>query len=548
MLADLDLALNRPAELVQQLYAQEAALDGFEQRVADAFSALVMAEGALEQIPALTSLSTPTTLPPQGSLVKFRAMVQDTGLGAELFHAISSDGKRVIMYGAEEDAAGSAALDDYSKLRERQLLHVVSVPGETDWLKENLDKASLTDLQASVDRLSLDPSSQAPHPSVASSSKYPNPAEPHFGLVVKMYGDSAEALKTADVCEFIGVLGETTLTTAFDELNESSEHGTTVPALHVILTRPSSKPTLSAVPSDPASREEVRRELVAYLAEQLGGDSDAAEWVLLALIARIHTRHATGMALGSLSVNLALPSSFPTSLTSAISSVVPTSASLDLSIPTLNNSKTRFAPRSRDENLESGRLQLANGTAVVVDLRGVGEGKLEDIGVRNLRHLATTIAQQKLSYEFPYSSFDLETDLNFIVLSEGKAIVPTDCVVYVKPVANPAPASTQPDKAKLDQFRAFIAEMKQADFTIPEGMSEVIQADFVERRQASHGGEGISQDDLLFRLTAARLLALSYGETSLSKEAWLRTAELDDRRKERMPAVPKHPQEQRQQH
>lgn len=34
------------------------------------------------------------------------------------------------------------------------------------------------------------------------------------------------------------------------------------------------------------------------------------------------------------------------------------------------------------------------------------------------------MAQQKLSYEFPYSSFELETDLSFILLSEGKAILP----------------------------------------------------------------------------------------------------------------------------
>lgn len=45
-------------------------------------------------------------------------------------------------------------------------------------------------------------------------------------------------------------------------------------------------------------------------------------------------------------------------------------------------------------------------------------------GVRNLRHLATAITQQKVSYEFPYSSFELDTDLNFVLLSEGKAILP----------------------------------------------------------------------------------------------------------------------------
>lgn len=52
MLADLDLALKRPAELVQQLYAKDASLDGFEQRVADSFSALISADGALEQVRA----------------------------------------------------------------------------------------------------------------------------------------------------------------------------------------------------------------------------------------------------------------------------------------------------------------------------------------------------------------------------------------------------------------------------------------------------------------------------------------------------------------
>ena len=49
----------------------------------------------------------------------------------------------------------------------------------------------------------------------------------------------------------------------------------------------------------------------------------------------------------------------------------------------------------------------------------------------------------------------------------------TDCVVYVKPAADHERASPAPPKAKLDEFRSFIAEMKHAEFSIPEGMSEV---------------------------------------------------------------------------
>lgn len=70
-------------------------------------------------------------------------------------------------------------------------------------------------------------------------------------------------------------------------------------------------------------------------------------------------------------------------------------------------------------------------------------------------------------------------------------------------------------------------------------LPQIIQADFVERRQKSVGGEGMTQEDLLFRMTAARLMALSGGRTALDKEAWLSTAELDERRKDRIPIVPK---------
>ncbi|GAA5862180.1 hypothetical protein JCM8547_007765 [Rhodosporidiobolus lusitaniae] len=532
MMADLDLALKSPQKLVQRLYA-ESSLDGLEERVASTFASLFEEAHAREQLPALTSCSTPSTLPPPGTLVKFRAMVQDTGLGSELYRAVgggAGDGE-LFMYGAEETAgSGETQPDDYSKLRERQIFYVVSVPGETVWVKENLDKASVEDLQSSVDRLSLNGASTSATPAPL-ANKQPIPSETGFGIVAKVYGEVAEQLKSADVCEFIGVLGETVLSTAFDELTYSSSSSAPVPALHVILARPTPKPT---APSDvPDDKEALREELVEYLAASLGGDVHAAEWVLLALVARIHTRHATGMALGSLSLNLALPESFSNTLSATLASLVPSLATLDLSIASLNDKKTRLAPRSRDESLESGNLQLASGTAVLVDLTKIGEGKLEDTGVRNLRHLATSIAQQKLSYEFPYSSFELDTDLNFIVLSEGKAIVPTKCVVYLQPSTDASSSLTTPSKEKLDAFRFFIATAKHSHFSIPESMSEVIQADFVERRQASQGGEGMSQDDLLFRMTAARLMALSYGETALSKDAWVRTTELDDARKER---------------
>ncbi|GAA5977961.1 hypothetical protein JCM10908_004177 [Rhodotorula pacifica] len=566
MLADLDLALKNPTELIQRLYAQHGTVDGVEQVIADRFAALIKDSDALAQVPSLTSLSTPDALPPNGSLVRFRGMVQDTGLGGELFPATDADGSKLFMYGMEDETADISVrlprlsiqpptrrpgltgvavwaykAEDYSKLRERQLFYVVSVPGETAWAKEKIDKVAAEDLRGALKNLSLE---EGKPPANLLPNKNPVPTEPSFGLVAKIYGDVDESLKTTDVREFVGIIGSTSWSTGLDDpaSAQASDSALTVPALHVLFNTPLPRVALPEVPATQDTRQALRDELVEYLAASLGEDRDAAEWLLLALVARIHTRHATGMALGSMSLNLAVPDGFSTDIAQTIESLVPAAAALDLSIETLNNAKTRLAPRSRDETLDAGRLQLAPGTAVVVDLRKIGEGKLEDTGVRNLRHLATAVTQQKLSYEFPYSSFELDTDLNFILLSEGKAILPTDCVVYVRPqTSSSAPRSTRPDASKLDQFRGYIAGMKHSSFSIPPEMSEVIQSDFVERRQASQGGEAMTQDDLLFRMTAARLLALSYGETALSKEAWVRTAELDDRRKERMPVVPTAP-------
>jgi hypothetical protein len=138
-----------------------------------------------------------------------------------------------------------------------------------------------------------------------------------------------------------------------------------------------------------------------------------------------HTRHPSGALLGSLSLNLSLPSHASASaLLPILSSLVPHLASLPLSIPLLNNLNTRMAPKEKNEDLQSGVLQLSRGTVVLVDMRGVGEGVLGDGGVRNLRTLAKTIASQKVDYEFPYSVFEMESDLGFVVLSEGKALVP----------------------------------------------------------------------------------------------------------------------------
>ncbi|GAA5836579.1 hypothetical protein JCM5353_003723 [Sporobolomyces roseus] len=554
MLADLDLALKQPLQLVQKLYNEGGStLDGFEDRVQSTFSTLL--NDARDQLPAITSLSKNSNLPKAGSLVKFRAMVQDTGYGSELYKAIG-DKDELLMYGIEETDEGNSpsSHEDYSKLKERQVFYIVSPPGETNWVKEIgrsstdlYSSSSRTDLDSALSNLSLSSSTastSSPQASTSLPNKIPLPFEPNFGIIAKVYTDFGDKMRSTDTYEFVGIIGETPLTNAFDVFEHAdSAPPPVVPALHVLYTLPSPSPLPESSDVTRADAETLRSELILYLASQLDGDLEAAEWVLLALIARIHTRHATGLALGSLSLNLSFPTHSPSassspSFSALLSSLLPSLAPLSPTISTLNDPETRFSPRSRDESLDAGLLQLSSGTNVLVDLRGLGEGKLNDTGVRNLRNLSTTISQQKLAYEFPFSSFDLETDLGFIVLSEGKAIVPTDCVVYVEPSKRSTPQLSL-SKEKLTAFRSFIHSTKHSRFSIPPSMSDVIQSDFVSRRQSSHSGGGgaMTQEDLLFRMTVSRLMALSWGRRELDEESWMRTAELDERRKERVPIV-----------
>ncbi|GAA5991954.1 hypothetical protein JCM5350_001318 [Sporobolomyces pararoseus] len=558
MLADLDLALKQPLQLIEKIYAEgNSNLDGFESRVETTFQSLL--KDAREQVPAITSLSDQRRLPRPGSLVRFRAMVQDTGYGTELYRALGAK-DQLLMYGIEEteEELHSAAREDYSKLKERQVFYIVSPPGETNWVKESLDNATEQELNSGLSHLSLSSSSAAASTSSTPlPNKVPLPHEPNFGMIAKIYTEFGDKLRSTDVYDFIGVLGETPLSNAFDvfEHAEDAAPPQVVPALHVLYALRSPSPLERSSASSPADFESIRGELIELIAQEgLNGDFEAAEWVLLALIARIHTRHATGLALGALSLNLALPlqssPSTTTSLAPLLSSLLPSLAPLAPTITSLNDLATRFSPRSRDESLDSGLLQLSQGTNVLVDLLNLGEGKLNDTGVRNLRSLSTTISQQKLVYEFPFSSFELETDLGFIVVSEGKAIVPTDCVVYVEHSKTTSTSTRQrrtSSKEELDRFRSYIQTVKYSEFSIPPEMSDVIQADFVERRQSSHsGGTGgaMTQEDLLFRMTVSRLMALSYGKRELDEISWMRTAELDERRKERVPLVVRQKQQQ----
>ncbi|CAO3596181.1 unnamed protein product [Absidia cylindrospora] len=225
------------------------------------------------------------------------------------------------------------------------------------------------------------------------------------------------------------------------------------------------------------------------------------------------------------------------SIKNLVSSLVLHQVSIPLTLETLN--KSRFSPQSVNEDLLSGVLQLVPGTHVIVDESELSEGQLGDTGVRNMQALINAIQHQKLTYGFPYSQFDFDVDLGFITLSTRKSLLPNQCTIAVKP-AYPMDQSQEdnrslPTKQQLDVFRMFLQVLRNASYEIPESISQYIQDDFVkERKQASEQQTPLpTQDDLMLRMNLCRLVALSFGEQTLTKETYDYAVQLDQLRKSR---------------
>jgi len=211
-----------------------------------------------------------------------------------------------------------------------------------------------------------------------------------------------------------------------------------VPTLHVLFTREHRLDIFKELP-DPFQNH-IREELLNWLAEEaLGGDHDAAEWVLLTCVARVYvfpnlpgrppftvfppSSQSRTRSLNPPSLTL---SHFPPPTSSLLTLptlfhllflILPLQVTLSLSLDFLN--AVPFAPESVNEDLHSGCLQLAQGTAVLMTESGIQEGKLIERGVLNVRAIQQVIDTQTLAYKFPFSEFTFPTNINFVTLAEG---------------------------------------------------------------------------------------------------------------------------------
>lgn len=506
-------ALSSPTDVLLSFYDSydHGGPDDFPKAVSKHFSDIFRTEEAFSEIPPLT----PSRSYSDRALVRFRALVQDTSLSPEIYLSKLRDGK-CGGWGMTETSQGDgddSSNVDYNLLRDCVVLWAVSVPGETEWYQSASDGH---------------PSARDQHVEPLRAHKYPIPGGAHCGVQVKLYGNSGNDIpKTTDVLNFVGILCD-------EPLHVDSDEPITVPTLHVLFIREHRLDIFGALP-DPF-QPQIREELLSWIAEEaLGGDRDAAEWVLLTCIARVQSRtrslNPPSLTLSHFPPPTSSPPTLP-ALFHLLSLILPLQVTLSLSLDLLNSAP--FAPKSVNEDLHSGYLQLAQGTAVLVTESGIEEGKLIERGVLNVQTVQQVIDTQTIAYKFPFSEFSFPTDLNFIILAEGtkSALFQTDITFPLKSTSTgdlykPKSDIKLPSTDKLEAFRRLILGAKAGSIEVTNTISEHIQEDFVRQRKTDNA---MTPEDLKQIITLARLICLTMHESSLTVDGWERAKELDKRR------------------
>ncbi|CAH2058608.1 unnamed protein product [Thlaspi arvense] len=530
--------------------------------VVDLFRHYFSDESAISQVPILDSSSIKWIQPK--TLVRYRGMIQDM-LGNEFYAGAYKDGStwRTNKYSdVSQFPEGSSSSE--MQVWERRLLYCVPVPGQNQWTEcsseelknrffnltgQNREKRvrvdeEMTDSMATNtseaglngspfkklkagEATSSASESQVPRTNGAPQSSVIPPATSQDSLtcLVKIYDSPESELKLNDVVEFLGVLTFDPVTTMdMDSLDENSDD----------LSEAESVQMPSGKLKSPQIFKEIREGLMKYLTDLLGNDHIAAQFLLLHLLSKVHGR-VDNVAVGKLSLNLIhlnkeSMSIFGTQLSNALKSLLPFTQSIPLTIEYLNT--TSLGPKKDYgiNRLVPGVLQIADGTHLILDETELQPGTLNSAGVENAELLKNLTECQKVEYDFQYYKMEMATDAQMLIFSEGKSnIMPADLVLPFQPSQVSSLQVITPETAEA--WRCYLATCKSLSHSIGQELQQVVENDLVAARQTDRS---LGSQDLSRLLTMARMMSVSYGETTLSQEHWQMVLELERLRKERL--------------
>lgn len=511
----------------------------------------------LMQIPILTEATMDSI--PSNTLVRFRGMVQDM-LNPEYYVGEYKD-----QYGVWHTTKYSDVLDDSiyeseeTKFAERQPMLVIPLPGMSGWLSGLQHEEAVR----SVQRFHVEGSNQtlsrkrgmennevmedmceqdgAKHlrqegvlqvagmaapigTGVVTAGEASVPSEvqeriapeiPKGSCVMQVYDN--DEVKLNDIVEVVGVLSRVPeiasckMGSMMEEDRDAlaSKIPTSVaPRVHAVLLR---KLSSSLQPARTAGLEketiqQARARTKGFLSMVLGGDDLAAEYLLLQLLSRVHSRNQSSEhgVLGMMPLNLtgvphcedatvANVSPLGDALATAIRGLMPMLQCLPLSISALN-AKPWCPGRLQDQVfLSQSPLQLPPGCVLMLDETVMSTGNLNETALRNLGAIQKLMLTQKIPYNFQLYELDQSTDNPVIILSTGKTMLKGsgEVQIPVAPVTKPAEKDAVDralDECDAAASRVYLATMRNADFSIPTSIEKQLEEEMTKARKQDTSG------------------------------------------------------------
>ena len=208
---------------------------------------------------------------------------------------------------------------------------------------------------------------------------------------------------------------------------------------------------------------------------------------------------------------------------------------IKLTTEELNNNI--YYPRfdSETEELCPGKLQLSDGTFLLVDEINMNEGKLVENGIKNLGALRSLIDFQLLGYEYPYNKIEINHDVEILIIThKAKSILNSPFLTLL-------PAILSNDNSYSDvlnengfKFIFYYINFIRNDsyfhdkFYINEEVSKAIQNNYIETNR------NFKADDFDLVLKLSRFHALSYGRNYYTYDDYEYVVYLEKQRKQRL--------------
>jgi len=337
---------------------------------------------------------------------------------------------------------------------------------------------------------------------------------------------------------------------------------------------PSPRPLPLLLPANHTVTQ-ARAELVTHFTHALAGDALAAEYLLLSLLSRVRLRTtaaATGGAagggevvVGPLPLNLSHVSvpGFAQGLQALLGSVVARAATVEVSLPSLGDA-SKWIPRKDYESnmlLSSTPLQAAPGTVLILDETGLETGRLDGVGVTNVRCVKKLVEEQKTMCGFGFYELEFEADCPILIVSKSRSIFSGGALCEVPLLPSAAAAATEAAAAAaaavvvvaappaslegvvasevLPSLRRYLAALSGFPVEIDKALANQAEEEYVSLRgEGTEEGKQLTPEDLGRWLEMTRLLCASEGGgKACGVRHWGRMKEMEGERRRRVKGV-----------